>query len=198
MLRSRISLVSSILAALAWALACVSCTRAEEHVGARASTSSQPVSMGMPLFSCGFVSYDGGATDYGQVLDDRGELWFYDLEKMWSPRPAGGGLYFGAGLRERFANAEPQSRSVSPEHLTAMRNKAEAARSGSVKKEQVAYDAGWLGCEAYIWERSDAYREVELGASGDFEIRNSSPEAEQLMKWLREDLKMGTHPKHQF
>jgi hypothetical protein len=75
-----------------------------------------------------------------------------------------------------------------------MRKKAEIARGGRIEKKHVARDAGSAGCEAYLWERSDAYREVELGSSGGYEIRNSSLEAGHLQEWLRGQLGMGTHP----
>ncbi|WP_437313496.1 hypothetical protein [Sorangium sp. So ce385] len=75
-----------------------------------------------------------------------------------------------------------------------MRKKAEIALGGRIEKKHVARDAGSAGCEAYLWERSDAYREVELGSSGGYETRNSSLEAGHLQEWLREELGMGTHP----
>jgi hypothetical protein len=156
--------------------------------------SAAPPAMGRPLFSCGYVNFAWGGAAYGQVLDHQGQIWSYDLGRTWSPQPAGDGLYFESALRKRFANAKPLSRRVPPEELVAMQKKAEVARTGRIEKEHVAYDSGGFGCEAYVWERPDAYREVELGSTGDYVVRNTTAEAEQISKWLREDLGMGRRP----
>ncbi|WP_437903581.1 hypothetical protein WME95_34290 [Sorangium sp. So ce327] len=150
--------------------------------------------MGKPLFSCYYVSFAWGSKAYGNVLDDQGRIWFYDLGRTWFPQPAGDGLYLETGLRERFRNPVLQSRRVPPAQLADMRKKAEIARGGQIEKKHVSRDAGSAGCEAYLWERSDAYREVKLGSRGGSEIRNSSLEAGHLLEWLWGELAMGTHP----
>jgi hypothetical protein len=170
-------------------------TRASESAASQTDPNSRGVTMGKPLFSCGYANFAWGSTAYGHVLDDQGQIWFYDLGTTWSPQPAGAGLYLESKLRERFRNPVLQSRRVPPGQLATMRKNAEIARSGRIEELHAAYDSGGAGCEAYIWERSDAYREVELGSSGDYTIRNSSPEAAQLQKWLREELGMGVRPK---
>ena len=156
---------------------------------------SKGVRTGKPLFSCGRENFAWGRTAYGHVLDDQGRIWFYDLGKTWSPRPAGDGLYLETGLRERFRNPVLQSRRVPSAQLATTREKARVARDGQIEKKFVAFESGAAGCEAYLWERSDAYRNVELGSNGDQEIRNSSPEAGQLQEWLKGELGMGTHPR---
>ncbi len=187
------SLPRRIVAALGVMLLPTTCVRREEP----SQTDSNPtnVSMGKPLFECGRAAFAKGSIAYGHVLDDRGRIWFYDLGTTWSPQPAGGGLYLESALRERFKNPVLESRRVSLERLTAMRKKAESAQHGRIEEKQASNDAGGAGCEAYLWERPDAYRAVELGTTGDYVIRNSSPEADELQKWLREELAMGIRPK---
>ena len=158
-----------------------------------AEPNSKGARMGKPLFSCGYVNFAWGSTAFGYILDDQGRIWFYDLGKTWSPQPAGDRLTRETGLRERFRNPVLQSLRVPPAQLAAMRKQAEVARGGRIEKKHVMYDAGSAGCEAYLWETSDTYREVELGSSGDFEIRSSSLEADHLREWLRDDLGMATH-----
>src|SRR5262245_43907674 len=68
--------------------------------------------MGKPLFSCNRANFAWGSTAYGHVLDDRGQIWFYDLGKTWSPEPAGNGLYRRDGLTKRFRNLALESRRV--------------------------------------------------------------------------------------
>ncbi|MDC0678417.1 hypothetical protein [Sorangium atrum] len=151
--------------------------------------------MGKPLFSCYYVSFAWGLSKHhGHVIDDQGRIWFYDLGRTWDPQPAGDGLYLETGLRERFRNPVLQSRRVPPAQLADMRKKAEIARGGLIEKKSMARDAGSAGCEAYLWERSDAYREVKLGTSGGYEIRNSSLEAGHLQEWLREEVGIGIPP----
>lgn len=159
-----------------------------------ADPDSKGARMGKPLFSCGYVNFAWGSKAYGHVLDDQGRIWFYDLGRTWSPQPAGDELYLETGLRERFRNPVLQSRRVPPAQLADMRKKAEIARGGRIEKKRVRHHTGSAGCEAYLWERSDAYREVELGSSGDYELRNSSSEAGHLQEWLRAELGMGIHP----
>jgi hypothetical protein len=72
-----------------------------------------------------------------------------------------------------------------------MRKKAKIAQGGRIERKHVGFDAGDFGCEAYLWETPDTYREVELGSSGDFETTNSSPEANEITQWLIDELKMG-------
>jgi hypothetical protein len=75
---------------------------------------------------------------------------------------------------------------ISSAQLDAMRKKASIAKTGSIVRKQQAVDAGGAGCEAYIWERADAYRPIELGAIGDYAVSNSRPEAHELEKALRD------------
>ena len=60
------------------------------------------------------------------------------------------------------------------------------------------HDGGEAGCDAYLWERADAYRTVELGSSGDVVVVNSSAEAGQLTEYLKEKLGMGSHLKRRW
>ena len=59
----------------------------------------------------------------------------------------------------------------------ALRKKALIAKTGSITRKQHAVDAGGAGCEAYIWERADAYRRIELGDMGDDELETRSARA---------------------
>jgi hypothetical protein len=137
------------------------------------------------------ASFAWGSEAYGHVLDHQGRIWFYDLGTTWSPQSAGGGLYRESALRERFVNLVLRSERVSAVKLAAMQRLVQYAKDGRIEKKHVAYDTGGFGCEAYVWERPYAYKDVELGSKGDYEIRNLSPEAGQLEKWLLEDLGMG-------
>lgn len=147
--------------------------------------------MGRPLFSCGRANFAWGVTNYGNVLDEQGRIWFYDIGRMSPAQEADGDLYRESALRKRFINRVLRSERVSAARLTAMREMAEKAQHGQIERKHVAYDSGGFGCDAYLWEKPDAYRWVELGSKGDFIVRNSSPEAEQLKKSLLEELGMG-------
>ncbi|NUO52274.1 MAG: hypothetical protein HOV80_25755 [Polyangiaceae bacterium] len=149
--------------------------------------------MSKPLFTCGYANFAWGRVARGTVLDDKGRLWTYDLGTTWSgtPVPDGAeGLYLESGLRERFKKLVLQKTRVPLEQLATMQKKAESAREGRIEKRQVAHDAGGSGCDAYLWERPDAYREVELGTDGVYEVRNLSPEADEIWVWLEMDLGM--------
>jgi hypothetical protein len=160
-------------------------------LGSQAPSNSGGASLGKPLFSCGVASFARESVAYGNVIDDHGLIWFYDLGKTWSAVSAGGDLYLESALRDRFVNLVLRPERVSDVQLAAMRRMAQYAQEGRIEKQHVKYDGGAFGCEAYVWEKSDAYKEVELGSRGDFVIRNLSPEAARLEKWLLEDLDMG-------
>lgn len=151
-----------------------------------APTAKQPFTA-KPLFGCHVANFAWGSVAYGNVLDDEGHVWFYDLGRTWSDQPAGDGLFLGSALRERFAGAELQPMlPISSAQLDALRKKALIAKTGSIARKQHAVDAGGAGCEAYIWERADAYRRIELGEMGDYAVTNSRPEAHELEKALRD------------
>ena len=154
-------------------------------------------SMGKPLFSCNTSNFAWGKVAKGYVLDHQGRIWFYDLGDTWTPHVAGNGLFFESGLRARFKNPVRQIHSATRAQLAIMRKKAKIARGGRIEKKHVGFDAGGCGCEAYLWETPDTYREVELGSSGDYEITNSSPEANEITQWLIDELKMGIRRKPQ-
>ena len=148
------------------------------------------VEMGKPLFQCGYANFAWHATALGYLLDEHGRIWFYDLGETWSPEPAGDGLFRESALRARFKKPVLQTLRVDPERLAAMRKKAELARHGEVTRTQFMNDAGGAGCEAYVWDRVDAYEPVRLAELGDQLIRNSSPEAFELYVWLAGELGM--------
>ena len=76
-----------------------------------------------------------------------------------------------------------------------MSQKAELARAGRIERKPNGADMGDSGCEAYLWQRADAYQRVELGSGGDFWVQNSIPEASELKAYLQFELGMGQRPK---
>ena len=147
--------------------------------------------MGKPLFSCGFANFAWIGVAYGDVLDDQGRIWRYAGDQPLSNEVAPGGLFLEAGLRNFFAGAVLQSRRVSKQLLAIMKRKAGIARHGKLENKTRSSDGGGAGCEAYVWER-EAYWPVQLGESGDVDVRNTAPEAGELMAWLQKDLGMGS------
>lgn len=148
--------------------------------------------MARPLFSCDVTSFAWGKVAFGHVLDEEGQIWFYDLGEKWSPLEAAEPeLFLESGLRVRFDEPVLQSRRVEQDQLDAMQLKAELARDGRVQVATISRDMGSSGCTAYLWEQPQAYRSVELGTFGDTSYRNLSPQAAELLAWLRHDLGMG-------
>jgi len=186
MLRVHVGLVWSLVAVLAPCDASLSCTRfTKSRDGDEEPATSRGVVMGKPLFVCGGGNFAwGGHEARGHVLDDQGRIWSYTRD-ISAPAPFPK-RYTESELKERFGNSVLQSRRVFAEELALMRKKAEIALTGRIEKRHVASDAGGFGCRAYIWESSGTYGEVVLGSSGDVETRNFSPEAAELLKWLRE------------
>jgi hypothetical protein len=151
--------------------------------------------MARPLFSCDVTSFAWGEVAFGHVLDEEGQIWSYDLGDEWSPSPASeSGLSLEAGLRVRFHRSVLQSRHIEQDELDRMQLGAELAQEGPIQEARVSFDAGSSGCTAYLWEQPQAYRSVELGTFGDVSYRNLSPEAAEVLVWLRQELGMGAHP----
>lgn|SRR6478736_268490 len=150
--------------------------------------------MGKPLFECGYVSLAWTNTAYGHVLDDRGQIWFYDLGESWSPQQGPNGLFLESGLRARFKNPVLQWLRVPEARLANMRQKVQLAVHGRIERTHFADDLGGSGCEAFLWEQPDAYRAVALGTAGGIMVRNTSAAALQLQVWLQDELGMGSFP----
>ncbi|MGC4094503.1 MAG: hypothetical protein QM756_42635 [Polyangiaceae bacterium] len=184
---SRGRLITAALAALATLLASA-CARQQES---QPEPTKSSIPMAKPLFSCGYANSAWGNVAYGHVLDDEGRIWSYDLSKPWSPQELGDGLNAEGRLRERFADLLLEARRVPAAQLISMRAKVDAARAGRIEEKQAAFDKGAAGCEAYLWEKPDTYRRVELGSVGDHIVSNTSPEALELNKWLQGELGMG-------
>jgi hypothetical protein len=59
------------------------------------------------------------------------------------------------------------------------------ASQGEISVEAGGNDMGSSGCVAYVFEKSNSsYSTVDLGSRGDWNSRNSSPEAQALYLWL--------------
>jgi hypothetical protein len=147
---------------------------------------SAKVELGRPLFSCFITNFAWGRVNYGQVLDDQGRIWLWDLSGDYPRPPPPGKVHDLAGLKEGFKHLALQSRRVSPAQLAGMREQAAAARDGHLESKQVLIDAGASGCEAFIWDTPDSYATVRLGSHGDFLVQNSKPEAGELWEELRD------------
>jgi hypothetical protein len=189
----------SIAALLGAILVSAACARTEHPEPSKPSPipkleedrNSEGMTMGQPIFSCGYSNSAWGRVRFGHVLDDQGRIWSYDFERVPSASTAAAGAAGTSSLSERFPNPALQSRRVPLERLAPMQKKVEGAREGRIESREVASDAGIAACYAYLRDRSGAVRSVVLGGSGNSVITNSSPEAAELQAWLRNELGMG-------
>ena len=154
------------------------------------SPTAQPVSMnfGRVVFDCYYVNFAWGYTMSGFYIDQEGAMFRYDRgEEPWLPDPLLEEPYVvsAADLEAKFINSTP----IGDLDSTLLAEKmilAVQAAAGEISREQVAADAGWSGCVVYRYHTElDGYSEIILGAGGDFLIRNSAPQAQDLLSWLQ-------------
>jgi hypothetical protein len=146
------------------------------------------ISFGKVLFDCYYVNFAWGYTLSGYYIDQEGGVIRYDRgDDPWQPESLQTEpfVFSSADLEMKFKN---QSRvgEVASDLLQEKLALAGRAAAGEISQEQVAADAGWSGCVLYHYHPDlDGYSEIPLGAGGDFLIRNSAPEARELLGWLQ-------------
>jgi hypothetical protein len=151
----------------------------------------QPVeiSLGQVLFDCYYVNFAWGYTLSGYFINQDGMIVRYDRGKdPWLPESIQEepGVVSTTDLNEKFKNQE-QVGTVDPTILAQKIELVYAAAVGIITQEQMAADAGWSGCVLYRYHPElDGYSEIPLGAGGDFLVRNSAPEAQELLRWLQD------------
>lgn len=149
---------------------------------------SEAGDLGEILFDCYHVNFAWGYTLKGFYIDGDGMIYTYDRKgDPWLPDSVqkGSHSYPGPDLMSKFRNRKSAGR-IDPSIVKQKIALIRPASRGEIFRQHQAYDAGWSGCVAYLFdERADAYTAILLGAEGDFLERNSSQEAKSLLLWLR-------------
>ena len=149
---------------------------------------SEALDLGEILFDCYHVNFAWGYTLNGFYIDGDGRIYTYDRKgDPWLPDSVqkGSHSYPEPDLMSKFKNRKSAGRikpSIIKEKIALIR----PASQGEISTQHQAYDSGWSGCVAYLFdEHADTYTAIILGAEGDFLERNSSQEAKSLLLWLR-------------
>ena len=149
---------------------------------------SKASDLGEILFDCYHVNFAWGYTLKGFYIDGDGKIYTYDRKgDPWLPESVqkGSHSYPGPDLMSKFRNPKSAG-SIDPSIIKQKIALNRPASRGEIFRQHQAYDAGWFGCVAYLFDKhADTYTAILLGAEGDFLERNSSREAKSLLLWLR-------------
>ena len=145
-----------------------------------------------PVFECYRVHSAWGFGMDGALIDSGGAIFRYSAEK--DPRPdfpdaAGKNYWPSEVLRGRLTEL-PRTGSVDAGKLAENAALIAKAAEGSITRSDTGVrDAGSSTCHAYVFEPvQQRFRDVMLGsdnAVADFRLTNSTPEAKQLIEWLK-------------
>ena len=149
---------------------------------------SEASDLGKILFDCYHVNFAWGYTLKGFYIDGDGKIYTYDRKgDPWLPDSVqkGSHSYPGPDLMSKFSNPKSAGR-IDSSIIKQKSGLIRPASRGEIFRQQQAYDAGWSGCVAYLFDKhTDTYTAILLGAEGDFLEKNSSREAKSLLLWLR-------------
>jgi len=132
-------------------------------------------------FSCGYINYAWGFVSNGFYINTKGEVYKYERRKL-------------VGLE--LADEELVGQ-IDLEELNEKVILIAPASKGEVIRKQVAQDAGTKSCSAYISDISSGENLiVNLGTYdiSDFEHKNTSKEAQDLLNWLMDVKKKYIQP----
>jgi hypothetical protein len=165
----------------------ISCS-SEMHKTHSPKPIAQPV-----IFHHYFINYAWGYQNRGWFIDNKGIMMAYQISKGsdWSQvetSPPDSGYITKAAL---LANYQHADKAVYRIPYVEVRNNydiiGKAADGDITARTRGAYDAGLVMNVAYLWDPSRGkFKAILLSQSGDWEMYNISPAAEEINRWLND------------
>ena len=139
------------------------------------------------LFQREHINYAWGYQHYGFFVDTSGIVRSYGLPESWNFADDNGYIT-KAELHENFSKAIQEDCSVEKCEILKNYSLLLAAQSGNLTDpENVAADAGTTSYFGYVYEPSgNRYKQILIRQNGDFEVRNTSREAQKIYEWLKQ------------
>jgi hypothetical protein len=138
-------------------------------------------------FEYHYMNHAWGFQENGWLIDGAGIVKGFEYPEDFR-RPDSTGLINYQDLVLNLRQTDTVLHHIDREELEAMVALIPAAAAGPVgEARSIAADAGGAALYAYLYiEEEDTYQQVFLGQSGDWEQTNQSPEAMELVAWLRQ------------
>ncbi len=139
------------------------------------------------FFQCSFINYAWIYTNSGWVIDQDGNLRFYENPQHWN-FPDNEGYITEEKLLENLNSCNNSNISVvSPENLAKYNSMVSGASKGSMSKpESRGADMGAISyCCYWFDELKGKYKYVLLSQTGDVYTYNTSKSSKRLDQWLK-------------
>lgn len=142
------------------------------------------------LFEWSHVNFAWQATVRGGFITSEGEVFQYDYFDSQpdaaapQTRPYAGMIE--AQLSAKYGLKPALLTTVDKETLLAKFAMIEGARSGTLLSQTMCADYGDTSFYGYLFDsESGTYTPVLLGRNGDMAVRNTAPQGQELMEWIR-------------
>jgi hypothetical protein len=157
------------------------CAANQESAGLEHSDSEQRF-----LFDVFYVNYAWGYTLKGFYIDNGGHVYVYDhSNKPWSPADKNHKVLTQEDLLAKYRNAK-QVTSVSQDELEKHAAMISVVEKGAIERSQKGFDMGSQTYLAYNYDvQTNAYKPILLTSEGDWLEKNSEPDAQILVNWLK-------------
>lgn len=139
------------------------------------------------LFQKEYINHAWGYQHSGIFIDTTGIVKSYNLPVSWN-FPDQDGYISESKLNENFDKALKDECSVDKGEILRHFNLLYVAQIGTITDPvNVAADAGTTSYYGYIYEPArNRYKQILLRQNGDFEVKNTSREAQKIYEWLEQ------------
>lgn len=143
------------------------------------------------LFELSYVNFAWGLSINGAYVTDKGEVYQYDYVEDTGGNAGEPYLELVPGMTEAQVTQKhgPSPKlltTVDPDTLKQKFGLVGGARSGALLSEYGCADYGEQRYVAYLYDDTKhLYTPVMLGTDGDLAVRNTAPEGELLLEWIR-------------
>lgn len=149
-------------------------------------------SSGKYVFDYYYINWAWGYVLKGFYIDKDGNIFHYERKKdPWKPKIINEGR-FSTLKKDELEDKYQNTQQIGKLDLELLKEKIKLiipASKGEIIREHRAYDAGGKTGNALLYDSNrEKYLIVNLGTIGiaDFEKKNTSKEAESLLKWLQD------------
>jgi hypothetical protein len=142
------------------------------------------------LFEASYVNFGRSATINGVYVNSEGKVYQYDYYPSQSPDAGRPNTEYTQEMTEsdvsgKYGTSPELVTTIDRDTLLANYANVGAARAGALVGRKQCSDYGYVRYVAWVYDADAAvYTPVQLGANGDLAMRNTRPEAAQLMAWL--------------
>jgi hypothetical protein len=146
---------------------------------------SWPIPNQLVLFQVEYNNFAWGYQHNGYLIDSSGLVRSFSLPKNWH-LPDSLGFISETSMNENISQLDTGSFYVDKNELLENYSKIKKISEGVLSKpKSTGADLGETDYSGYVYDATNnRYKRVLIKRSGDWTTENSSPEAEEVYKWL--------------